>query len=156
MKKTNLKIKEDDLTHPDVVELIRIHLQGMLDNSPPGTCFALDVDKLKEPGVTFWTAWDKDTVLGCVAMKELGPKWGEIKSMRAHPNAVGQGIGRALLDHIILMAKQRGYTKVSLETGTEPGFYPSIELYARNGFELGPVYADYIESPFNIYMHKQI
>ena len=151
-----MKILQDDLTHPKVQELIAYHQQNMLDDSPPGTSFALDLSELLHADITVWTAWVDDAVLGCVAMKELSPAWAEIKSMRAHPYFVGKGIGRKLMDHIIEIAHTRRYKKLSLETGTGPTFYPAIELYARNGFKLGDVFGDYIISPYNIYMHRDI
>ncbi len=76
--------------------------------------------------------------------------------MRAHSDFVRKGVGRTLLKHIFTVSKNRHYTRLSLETGTGPSFYAAIELYARNGFELGDVFADYVESPFNIFMHKAL
>ena len=151
-----MKITEDKLKNPQVIELLRYHVSDMQDVSPPGTSFALDIDALRTPDITFWSLWDNERVAGCAALKEITPHWGEIKSMRANSEFVGKGVGRALLKHIFTVAKNRQYTKLSLETGTRPSFYPAIKLYARNGFELGDVFADYIESPFNIFMHKAL
>jgi len=151
-----MRIIQDNLSDKQIIDLLDIHLQGMTDNSPPGTCFALDLNALKTPDITFYSAWIGERAAGCVALKQLAPDWGKIKSMRAHPDFVGQGIGRALLEHIFTTSQQRKYAKISLETGTTPAFYPSIELYARNGFTLGEIYGDYRPSTFNIYMHKDI
>ena len=151
-----MNIIEDKLTHPQVIELLRYHVRDMLDVSPPGTSFALDLDALLKPDITFWSLWDNERIAGCVALKELAPYWGEIKSMRAHSDFVRKGVGRALLKHIFTVSKNRRCTRLSLETGTGPSFYAAIELYAQNGFKLGDVFADYVESPFNIFMHKSL
>lgn len=151
-----MKIIEDSLTDPLVIDLLQYHVTNMQDGSPLGTSFVLDLESLRAPEITVWSLWIDEQVAGCVAMKEITPKWGEIKSMRSHPNFVGKGVGRALLDHILNVAQNRGYTKLSLETGTGSSFFPAIELYARNGFEIGDVFGDYLESSFNIYMHRDI
>ena len=151
-----MEIIEDKFTDPQVIELLLYHVTNMQDVSPLGTSFALDLDALRKPDITFWSLWINDRVAGCAALKEMTPHWGEIKSMRANADFVGKGIGRTLLKHIFTIAKNRRYTKLSLETGTGPSFYAAIELYARNGFELGDAFADYVESPFNIFMHKAL
>ena len=151
-----MRITADDLTHPDVVKLLEHHVRHMAEHSPEGSSYALDLGALRTPDMSVWTLWDKNKVGGCVAMKILSPKWGEIKSMRTAPGFEGRGIGRALLAHIIKTARTRGYSKLSLETGTTPAFYPALNLYARNGFVLGNPFGNYAPSRFNIFMHLDL
>jgi putative acetyltransferase len=103
-----MHIIEDDLTGNEIRELLEIHFAGMLSYSPRGACHFLDIEALKGPTVTFWSARDNQAVAGCGALKELDPHHGEIKSMRTHPNFLRQGVASLLLDHIIMTAKSRG------------------------------------------------
>jgi putative acetyltransferase len=77
-----MEIREDDLTGPQIIALLREHLENMHEITPPGSVHALDLEKLRAPNITFWTAWEVDDLLGCGALKELDPTSGEIKSMR--------------------------------------------------------------------------
>ncbi|MCK5748152.1 MAG: GNAT family N-acetyltransferase [Oricola sp.] len=148
-----MEIREDDLTGEAVRDLLAYHFQMMHENSPPGMAYVLDIDGLKAPGMSFWTLWDGDALLGCGALKELAPGWGEIKSMRTHPDHLGKGAGAAMLDHIMNVARRRGYTRLSLETGSTPSFVPAIALYKKRGFKNGESFAGYAESDFNQFFH---
>lgn len=145
----SLVITPDDATGEATVELLRLHAAGMEANSPPGACHYFDVSALQRPEVTLWTAWFGDDIAGCGALYELTPEHGEIKSMRTAPAALGRGVGRALLDHILDVARSRGYQRLSLETGRGEPFAAAVHLYERAGFtECGP-FADYEPSEFS-------
>ena len=113
-------ITEGGLDDPDVLALLREHLQGMADHSPPESIHALDVEGLKAPGITFWTMRDGGEVLGCIALKQLDERHGEIKSMRTASAHLRKGVGAALLEHLVAEARRRGYERLSLETGSGP------------------------------------
>jgi len=151
-----MQILEDDLSRKAVRDLLAYHFEQMHENSPPGMAYVLDVEGLKAPGISFWSVWDGDELLGFGAMKELSPTQGEIKSMRTHPNHLGKGVGAVMLDHIIKMARERGYKRLSLETGSTPSFVPAIALYKKRGFENGDVFADYDTSDFNQFFHLDL
>jgi putative acetyltransferase len=151
-----LHIVEDDLSGEKIRALLAYHFEKMHENSPPGMAYVLDVDGLKAPGVSFWSVWDGDALLGCGAMKELSPTHGEIKSMRTHPDHLGKGAGAVMLDHIIKTARQRGYKRLSLETGSTPTFVPAIALYKKRGFENGEAFAEYATSDFNQFFHLDL
>ncbi|HEY0962263.1 MAG TPA: GNAT family N-acetyltransferase [Pseudomonadales bacterium] len=147
-----MNIRIDDLQHPAVRELIREHLQSMHAQSPPESVHALDVDALRGPGITFWTAWDGDLLLGCGALKELDARHGEVKSMRTPDALRRRGAGRAILAHIIDVAKQRGYERLSLETGSIDAFLAARKLYERFGFQYCGPFAGYGEDPYSSFM----
>jgi putative acetyltransferase len=128
----------------------------MRDDSPPGLSFALDTSALTAPDITLWTAWEGDEVLGMGALKALEPGWGEVKSMRTHPEHLRKGVGAAILDHIITEARSRGIRRLSLETGEGPAFEAALTLYRRRGFVRGERFADYPESDFNHYYHLDL
>lgn len=148
-----LDIREDDLSSPMTQDLIRLHLDGMHASSPPGSVFALDRSGLRTAGVTVWTAWIGDAVAGIAALKDLGDRTGEIKSMRTHPAFLRRGVAAALLEHVIEVARARGMTRLSLETGSGTAFEPALALYRRRGFVDGEAFAQYVRSPFNQFLH---
>jgi putative acetyltransferase len=151
-----LEIREDDLSGDQTLELLRLHLQGMQSSSPPGSVFALDLSGLKAAGVSVWTAWIGDAVAGIGALRDLGDRTGELKSMRTHPAFLRRGVASALLEHIVSVARERGMTRLSLETGSGPAFEPALALYRRRGFVDGEAFAQYRRSPFNQFLHLQL
>ncbi|MCR5872673.1 MULTISPECIES: GNAT family N-acetyltransferase [unclassified Sphingomonas] len=142
-------IHEGDLDDRQVIALLDLHAREMSDHSPPGTCHFLDLSGLKTPDITFLSAWDGDMLLGVGALKQIDTTTGEVKSMRASEAARGRGVGFALLDHIVGLARDRGYTALKLETGTGPLFDAAHALYRRYGFTPCPPFADYVETDFN-------
>jgi putative acetyltransferase len=151
-----MHIKEDDLTGPEIRALLETHFAGMLANSPEGSCHFLDFEGLKAPGVTFWSVWEKESLMGCGAVKEIDPAHGEIKSMRTHEDHLRKGAAAAMLEHIIATAKARGYQRLSLETGSSPAFDAAHGLYLRYGFEYCEPFADYKEDPFSRFMTLEL
>jgi putative acetyltransferase len=147
-----MKIIVDDLQHTAVHALLNEHLENMHQLSPAESVHALSLEKLRVPEITFWTAWEHDLLLGCGALKELDLKHGEIKSMRTPQANRRQGVGRAMLRHIIEVAKERGYERLSLETGAQEGFEPARKLYESFGFEYCGRFGDYPEDPNSVFM----
>jgi len=151
-----MQIVIDDPARPDVVQLLAEHLDDMYATSPPESVHALDVTALQVAGVTFWTARRDGELLGCAAIKELDPAHAEVKSMRTTSAARGTGVGRALLTRVLDEARARGYTRVSLETGSQDFFEPARQLYLSNGFrECGP-FADYVLDPHSVFFTREL
>ncbi len=151
-----MHIEIDDLSRLQVHKLLEEHLANMHELSPAEQVFALDLAKLRAPDITFWTVWSKDILLGCGALKELSPTHGEIKSMRTPLAKRGKGAGRAVLEHIIMVARRRGYTRLSLETGTHSAFEPAHSLYRSKGFvESGP-FGSYNLNPHSVFMEHEL
>jgi putative acetyltransferase len=151
-----LEVKVDDLGGPEVHGLLREHLRDMHLHSPPESVHALDLEGLRRPGVTFWTVWEGGELLGCGALKELGPRHAEIKSMRTASAHLRRGVARHLLEHIIGEARRRGYARLSLETGSAGAFEPARRLYASFGFTYCGPFGDYAEDPYSVFMTKEI
>jgi putative acetyltransferase len=151
-----MRIEIDDVSRPQVLALLEEHLRNMYELSPPDAVFAFDASKLREPGIVFWTAWKDDVLLGCAALKELSPTQGEVKSMRTPAHLRGQGAGRALLDHILQVARERGYRELFLETGRHPAFTPAHTLYRSVGFrDCGP-FSAYRENGHSVFMSLRL
>ena len=151
-----MRIEVDDLSRPQVHALLEEHLANMYELSPPEQVFALDLNKLRAPDITFWTVWDEEVLLGCGALKELTPNHGEIKSMRTPAAARGRGAGRAVLAHIISVAQQRGYARLSLETGTHAAFEPAHNLYRSQGFDLSGPFGSYHQDEHSVFMELRL
>ncbi|WP_299257444.1 GNAT family N-acetyltransferase [uncultured Kushneria sp.] len=151
-----MRIIQDDLSSDATIALIREHVTDLAGHSPEESCHALDIDALRAPGVTFWSAWEGNTIAGCGALKALDETHGEIKSMRTAETHLRRGVAAKLLDHIIREAQSRGFKRLSLETGTPPVFAPARSLYARFGFETCPPFGDYQEDPYSVFMTKSL
>lgn len=149
---STLRIECDDLSRPQVHALLEEHLANMHELSPPEQVFALDLDRLRAPDISFWTAWEGEQLLGCGALKQLSATHGEIKSMRTPRAARRRGAGRALLAHILAVARQRGCHRLSLETGSHPDFTPAHRLYQSVGFVVCGPFGDYREDPNSVFM----
>lgn len=142
-----MDIRIDDLRGPEIKALLESHLDLMRSLSPPESVHALDLDGLRGPDMTFWTIWDGEDLVGCGALKEVSTEHGEIKSMHTANAHRGKGIAQTMLSHVLNTARTRGYRRLSLETGSQPGFAPARALYARNGFsECGP-FSSYLPDP---------
>ena len=124
----------------------------MYELSPPDKVFAFEVSKLKAADVSFWTAWNGEVLLGCAALKELASTQGEIKSMRTPSAHRRTGAGRALLNHIIDIARSRAYRALYLETGSHPAFLPAHTLYGSAGFKVCGPFGSYRENGNSVFM----
>jgi len=147
-------VRRDDLSSAEVQSLVAEHLSGMHGNTPPGHVHALAIESLRAPNVAFWSAWVDGTLCGCGALKELDPLTGEVKSMRTRPAFLRSGVAQAILDEIVRTGRERGYSRLLLETGTGRAFEPAHALYRRNGFEWSGPFGEYTATDFNVFMAK--
>ena len=149
---TRIRIVADDLSGAEIRALLDEHLRSMHALSPPESVHALDLAKLRRPDISFWTAWVDGELVGCGALKELDRTHGEIKSMRTPAARRRRGAGRAILAHIVAVARARGYRRLSLETGSSGAFAPAQRLYESFGFiRCGP-FGDYVPDPHSVFM----
>jgi putative acetyltransferase len=151
-----MKIKKDDLSGIEVAELIKEHLQAMTLSSPPESIHALNLEELRQPNITFWTAWEGTELAGMGALKELDNAHGEIKSMRTSSSYLRKGVARMMLQYILEEAKKRGYSRISLETGSMASFEPARKLYETFGFTYCEPFADYVKDPNSFFMTKEL
>lgn len=149
-------IREDDLRGSEIAALLTEHLEDMNAVSPPESKHALNLEGLRRPDITFWTLYKGDELAGCGALKELSAAHGEIKSMRTASAFHRRGVAARLLHHIIDEAQRRGYTRLSLETGSMAYFEPARKLYASFGFEACAPFGDYREDPNSVFLTKDL
>lgn len=145
-----------DLEDPDVCRLIAYHQQDALASSPPGFSFALDLTGLADPSITVLGVWDDRTLIAIGAIKRLSPLQAELKSMRTHPDHLGRGAAKAILNELASIARSEGIGRLSLETGTGEKYAPAQALYRGYGFAPGEAFADYTNGPHNQCWHMAL
>ncbi|BDZ54014.1 GNAT family N-acetyltransferase [Agromyces marinus] len=153
---SEIEIRPGDLADPRVVRLLEAHLADMFATSPAESVHALDLSGLAAGDVAFWTIGEGPDLLGCVALKHLDARHGELKSMRTDAAARGLGLGARLLEHAISEARRRGYRRISLETGSEEFFRPARTLYAKYGFVECPPFGSYRADPNSVFMTLEL
>jgi len=151
-----MEIRIDDLQGSAIQALLQEHLDDMHATSPPESVHALDLDALRHPNITFWTAWNNDELLGCGALKQLSPEHAELKSMRTARTQLRKGVARTMLRHILSVAQARGFQRISLETGTPAPFVAAQKLYASEGFVACGPFANYLLDPYSLFMTKAL
>jgi putative acetyltransferase len=145
-------IQVDDPRADDVRTLLAAHLAFAHEHSPPEDVHALDADRLVDPAVTFYSYREEGRLLGVGALRWLDREHMEIKSMHTEMAARGRGVGRAMLDHLIEVARASGVRRISLETGTPPAFEPARLLYASAGFAPCEPFGPYRASAYSVCM----
>ena len=149
-------IRLDDLRGPQIAAFLEEHMRDMRATSPPESCHALDIDGLKSPEISFWTVWDESQIAGCGALMELAADHGELKSMRTAERYRRHGVASMVMRQIIKLARERGYRRLSLETGSMSFFEPARRFYEKSGFTLCGPFADYRLDPNSVFMSRLI
>ena len=148
------RIHQDALENPAVIDLLAFHLAEAQTLSPASKVHAMPVERLRQPDVTFYSAWDGDSLAAVGALREIDATRGELKSMRAAPEYRGKGAGEAILRHLVAEAERRGYTWLGLETGRPDAFLPARSLYAKHGFAECENFGDYVSDEFSMCMSR--
>ena len=151
-----VRIQEGGLEHPAVIALVRQHLASAAEHSPPESVHALGFERLKQPGLRFYTAWQGDELAAMGAVKRLATDHAELKSMRTVDAFQRRGIAATMLRHLLQVAADMGCTRVSLETGSMDAFAPARALYARFGFVACAPFGDYREDPYSVCMTRML
>jgi putative acetyltransferase len=151
-----MNITDGGLDDPRVQALLAHHFNSARAQTAPGSAHALDLTGLKSPDLRFWSAWDGNLVVAIGALKKLSESHGEVKSMHTAQSHRRQGVGSAMLRHIIAAARQMGLSRLSLETGSWPYFVPARELYKRHGFAECPPFGDYVPDANSVFMTLEI
>jgi len=153
---TDYRIVEDDLAGEAVIELLAFHLAEMHTLSPPCKVHAMPAERLRQPDVTFYSAWDGEHLAAVGALREIEPGRGELKSMRATPGYRGRGAGEAILLHLVGEARRRGYDWLGLETGRPEAYRPAQNLYRKHGFTECEDFGDYLGDEFSMCMSRAL
>jgi putative acetyltransferase len=154
--KPKMRIAPGDLSDPRVADLLHTHVTTARAETARGSAHALDLTGLKAAGISLWTIWEGDVLLGVGALKELSPGHGEVKSMHTAKAARRRGAGSAMLRHISETALERGMSRLSLETGSWEYFLPARALYRSHGFAECPPFAQYAPDPNSVFMTLEL
>jgi putative acetyltransferase len=151
-----LTIRQDDLSGREIAKLLGHHLNAAIESSPEGAVHALHLDDLRQPDITVWSAWIGEELAGCGALRELTKAHGELKSMRTATSHLRTGVGAAVLAHMMKVARDRGYERLSLETGKTDDFAPARAFYTKFSFLRCPAFADYVDDGFSVFMTRLV
>lgn len=151
-----LRIEKGGLDNEQVIAMLRFHFDTNISVTPKGSAHVFDLSRLKEPDISFWSAWDGDTLMGVGALKRMSASEGEIKSMHTLKTARCSGVGSAILTHLIGEAKRAGLSRLYLETGSFDFFAPARALYLRHGFNECAPFAGYKPDPNSTFMTMEI
>ena len=149
-----IEIRIGGFEDPQVIELLRLHMEEVQAKPTPGGAHVLDRIGLMGSNITFFSAWKDGALLGCAALRQMDATQGEIKSMRTAPDQLRRGAGVALMRHILQVARERGYRRLSLETGTTPEFGAAQALYRQLGFTYSEPFGDYAAHPLSKFMSR--
>ncbi len=149
---TGRRIDRDDPRTPDVLALLERHLAFCHQHTPPEDVYALDVSALLDPSVSFFSCREDGALLGVGALKQLDERHAEIKSMHTAAEARGRGVGRDMVRFLVDHARDRGFERISLETGSMDAFAPARALYASTGFAPCERFGEYPDSPTSAFM----
>jgi len=152
----HLRIHEGGLEYPAVIALVRQHLASAAEHSPPESVHALGLERLRQPGLRFFTAWVGDELAAMGAVKRIAADHAELKSMRTADAFQRRGIAAALLHHLLHVAADMGCVRASLETGSMAAFAPARALYARFGFVECAPFGDYRLDPYSVCMTRRL
>ena len=130
-------IAEEHPLTPDLERLFQRHTADMHVDTPPESIHMMDKGALAAPGIRFFVLRDGGEPLAMGAFKRIDATHAEIKSM-----------------HVLAEARADGFTRLSLETGVQPGFAAARALYARAGFRDCPPFEGYREDPNSVFMTK--
>ena len=156
MTNPQLSIITGDFDDPRVIALLAHHFSTMRSTGPAESCHVMPLDAMREADLDLFAAWDGDKLAGIGAVKRLGDGHGEVKSMHTAAARRGQGVGQAVLDHLMAHARALGLQRLSLETGAGDFFIPARAIYARNGFETCEPFGDYKPDPNSVFMTRAL
>ena len=151
----SLRIEEGGLDNGQVIAMLKFHFETNISVTPPGSAHVFDLSRLRSPDISFWSAWDGDTLMGVGALKRINASDGEIKSMHTLKTARRSGVGAAILQHIMAEAHKMGLTRLLLETGSFDFFAPARALYARHGFTECAPFEGYKPDPNSTFMMRE-
>jgi len=95
-----------------------------------------------------------ERAVGCGGLRPLDPSHGEIKRMYVIPERRGTGVSTAILSALESEARDRGWSRLVLETGDQQP--DAMRLYEREGYTRIPNFGYYADSPLSICYEKSL
>jgi amino-acid N-acetyltransferase len=102
-------------------------IKALVDRYAGRVLLAKELVTLYEAVQEFWVAEQDDEVVGCGALHVLWEDLAEVRTVAVTPEAVGKGVGHAVVEHLIGVARELGLARVFVLTF-------ETEFFARHGF----------------------
>ncbi len=151
-----MRMVQGGLDEPQVLALLQAHVAGVQSSTGPASAHALDAEGLRAPDIEFWTAWAGPVLAGCVALKHVEDRHGEVKSMHVAAAMRRRGVGTMLLQHVLAVAREAGLRRLSLQTGSWAYFQPAHAFYRRHGFVECAPFGDYAEDGNSLFFTRAL
>ena len=151
-----MRIVAADLEDPRVVALLQFHAETARAQTAAGSAHALDVAALRAADLHVRAAWHGAELAGIGALRILSATDGELKSMHTAATHRRSGVGRAMLLHLVDLARTLGLERVSLETGSWEYFAPARALYRAHGFVECAPFGDYRADPNSVFLTREV
>ena len=151
-----LEIALETPLQDDVRVMVAALNATMIPLTPREFQFQLTVEQMAEPAITLFVARDDGRPVGMGALKDHGGGIGEVKRMFTLPEVRGQRVGAQILQHIEGLARDKGISRLVLETGEAEGFEPAYRVYERGGFQTCGAVLDYPDSGFSRFYEKKL
>ncbi|HZE01731.1 MAG TPA: amino-acid N-acetyltransferase [Pseudonocardiaceae bacterium] len=133
------------MTTPITVRRARVgdvrRIKDLVDRYAGAVLLTKQLVTLYEDVQEFWVAERDGAILGCAALHVLWEDLAEIRTLAVHPNALGQGIGHALVAQLVKQGRALGLRRLFVLTFEE-------RFFSRHGFttiEGTPVTAEVYE-----------
>ncbi len=115
----------------------------------------MTVEQMAQPDTTLFVARDiAGAALGMGALRRHANGVGEVKRMFVTPEAQGRGVGGAILARIEQQAREEGFTRLVLETGSN--FVAARRVYVRGAFAPCDQVLDYPPSAWTAFYAKDL
>ncbi len=147
-----ITIARDNPLLPELALLMERHTEAMHADTPPESIHMMDAGALAGPGIVFFVMRDNGLPVGMGALRRIDGGHAEIKSMHILAEMRGRRLAWTMLEHLIAEARAAGYRRMSLETGSQPGFAAARGLYERAGFRECPPFDGYVFDPNSVFM----
>ena len=153
---TSLTMVEADLSSAQLQDFLAAHLAEMAPSVPGSSQHALGSEDFLDPDVRLWEARMDGSLAGTVALRRIGARQVEVKTMRIAPAFRGRGLARELLEFVLDKAREGHERTVFLETGVADLFVPARGLYASAGFVRCGPYGEYGPDPLSVFMRLDL
>jgi putative acetyltransferase len=151
-----LAIRTEDLDSPPAALLIAaLNIELAARYPEPGANhFRLDAEDVSPGNGALLIGYVDGEPVACGAIRRIEPGVAEIKRMYVVPPARGRGISKIMLAALEERARQLGFGRLVLETGTRQ--LDAIGLYQGAGFSCIPCFGEYAGSELSVCMAKEL
>jgi putative acetyltransferase len=149
-----ITLRVDDPASPDACRLIAQLDAYQMRLYPQESNHLLSVEALRQPNVTFLTAWVDGRIAGCGAFVNREGEYAEVKRMYVVPECRGLRLGRRILEELECRIRASGLTCARLETGVRQP--EALRLYEKAGYQRRGPFGEYAADPLSVFLEKAL